>query len=162
MNFNVPQWLPSCHQFSFSPAPFSARPNSDGFSDVSDVSEVFSYAVRSPGWPSGPAAGPSWGITANLHFSKEFQRFPVVPQLPSVVFFSLLRAHSTTHECGKNTNPTARPDDRRPVTPRFARTQNTSRHDITHRRTTCGMCHLPRQMVGTRPEHRICVQDSQA
>ena len=59
-----------------------------GFSDVSDVSEDFFYAVRFPGWPSGPAAGPSGEIAANLHFSKEFQRFPVVPQLPSVVFLS--------------------------------------------------------------------------
>ena len=61
------------------------------FSDVSDVSEDFFYAVRFPGWPSGPAAGPSWEIAANLHFSKEFQRLPVVPQLPPVFFFCLRR-----------------------------------------------------------------------
>ena len=58
------------------------------FSHVSDVFEDFFYAVRFPGWPSGPAAGPSAETAANLHFSKEFQRFPVVPQLQSVFFFS--------------------------------------------------------------------------
>ena len=61
------------------------------FSDFYDGFEDLLYAVRFPGRPSGPAAGPSGGTAVNLHFPKEFQRFPVVPQLQSVFFFFLQR-----------------------------------------------------------------------
>ena len=83
----IPNGSPAAVSVLFLSAPFSTGPDRDGFSDVFDDFEDFSYAVRFPGWPSGPAAGPSRKTAADLHFAKGFQRFPVVPQLPSVFFF---------------------------------------------------------------------------
>ena len=83
-----PSGAPAAISVLFFSAALSARPDGAVFYDIFDVFEDSCYAVRFPGWPSGPAAGPSGEIAASLHFSKEFQPFPLVPQLPSV-FFSL-------------------------------------------------------------------------
>ena len=48
------------------------RMNQVSFYYVFDVFEDFCYAVRFPGWPSGPAAGLSGTTAANLHFPKNF------------------------------------------------------------------------------------------